>query len=70
MKLGRWLAAFRELRAYFPVAADAGAVEHAIREKFPALRRLELLHADLCRAELLVEIEGVADLADLLEPTR
>jgi hypothetical protein len=61
----RCLAAFRELRVYFPDPADRAQIEAAIASNFPNLRRLELLHADLCRAELMVEIEGVADLSGL-----
>jgi hypothetical protein len=56
------LAAFRELRVYHPDPADETRIIWMIRENFPALSRLELLPADLCRAELLVEIEGVAEL--------
>jgi chorismate lyase/3-hydroxybenzoate synthase len=56
------LAAFRELRVYHPDPADESRIIWMIRENFPALSRLELLPADLCRAELLVEIEGVAEL--------
>ena len=63
----RCLAAFRELRVYFPDPADRAEIERAVASNFPNLRRLELLHADLCRAELMVEIEGVADLSGLGE---
>jgi chorismate lyase/3-hydroxybenzoate synthase len=39
--------------------------------RIPLAARLEMLHADLCRAELLVEIEGFADLrAHSHEPSR
>jgi chorismate lyase/3-hydroxybenzoate synthase len=64
-KMGRLLGAFRELRVYFPDRCDARDIESAVRAAFPSLRRLEMLHADLCRSELLVEIEGVADLNSL-----
>jgi chorismate lyase/3-hydroxybenzoate synthase len=56
------LSAFFELRAYYPDSAHAAEIETALRAAFPSMRRLEMLHADLCRAELLVEIEGLADL--------
>jgi chorismate lyase/3-hydroxybenzoate synthase len=56
------LSAFRELRAYYPDRSHAPEIESAIRAAFPSLRRLEMLHAELCRSELLVEIEGLADL--------
>jgi chorismate lyase / 3-hydroxybenzoate synthase len=56
------LAAFREARVYHPDPADEPRILWMIRENFPALARIELLPADLCRPELLVEIEGIADL--------
>jgi len=59
------LGAFRELRVYYPNRGDAKQIESAVFGTFPALRRLETLHADLCRTELLVEIEGFADLRAL-----
>ncbi|MEO6436318.1 MAG: hypothetical protein ABIP55_11250 [Tepidisphaeraceae bacterium] len=68
-RLDRWLAAFRELRVYFPNRDHAGPIDAAIRERFAGLRRAEFLHADLCRADLLVEIEGVADLSELKRST-
>jgi chorismate lyase/3-hydroxybenzoate synthase len=58
----QYLSGFRELRVYYPHRRHAREIESAIVGSFPSLRRLETLHADLCRAELLVEIEGVADL--------
>ena len=65
VKLPRLLACFRDLRVYYPDRTHEREIEHSIRENFPGLRHLEMLHADLCRAELLVEIEGVADLSKL-----
>lgn len=53
---------YRELRVYLPDANRARVVRGMIADLFPGLRQLELLHADLCRPELLVEIEGVAEL--------
>ena len=32
-----------------------------MRSAFPRLERLELLSAELCRVELLVEVEGLAE---------
>jgi chorismate lyase/3-hydroxybenzoate synthase len=63
--LPRLLSAFRDLRVYHPDRAQAREIEQSVRQSFPNLRRLEMLHADLCRAELLVEIEGIADLHEL-----
>ena len=36
-------------------------VEKRMKAAFPELERLELLSAELCRPELLVEVEGLAD---------
>jgi enamine deaminase RidA (YjgF/YER057c/UK114 family) len=57
-----WLARYRDLRVYHPKAEDRPAIEKLLREAFPASCRIELRKAELCRAELLVEIEGVAGL--------
>jgi len=67
-KLKRWLSAFRELRVYYPNQNDVSAIESAILGAFPSLVRLETMEANLCRAELLVEIEGLADLNLLNTP--
>jgi chorismate lyase/3-hydroxybenzoate synthase len=50
------------LRVYHPRLGDALVLGKTLRDRFPAMTRLSLMHADLCRAELLVEIEGVAQL--------
>jgi chorismate lyase/3-hydroxybenzoate synthase len=57
-----WLGRYRELRVYYPRAEDAGAIERAVRRAFAKGCRIEMVRAGLCRAELLVEIEGVAGL--------
>lgn len=54
------LSCFRELRVYHPRSADAKWLGEHLPANFPHLRRMELCRADLCRSELLVEIEGVA----------
>lgn len=59
---GEPLSLFRELRAY---VVDDGCQEplvDRIAARFPSLERLELMPADLCRADLLVEVEGVVGL--------
>lgn len=56
------LARYRELRVYYPRAEDAGAIERTVRRAFAKGCRIEMVRAGLCRAELLVEIEGVAGL--------
>jgi len=55
------LARYRHLRAYHRRDGDRAEVEARIRAAFPALEALELLPAELCRPELLVEVEGLAD---------
>ena len=55
------LAGYRHLRAYHRREGDRAEVESRMREAFPGLDRLELLSAELCRPELLVEVEGVAE---------
>lgn len=53
------LSGFRELRVYHPRADDEHAILALLGESFPNLWRIECVLADLCRAELLVEIEGL-----------
>jgi chorismate lyase/3-hydroxybenzoate synthase len=55
------LAAFRELRVYYMRPEDVDLILERIKEHFPSVRRLELVRAELCRRELLVEIEGLVD---------
>ena len=57
------LDAYRELRVYFPNAEHETIIRQAIQNAFPTLRSLELIVANLCRPELLIEIEGIAELA-------
>ncbi|MFI5006209.1 MAG: hypothetical protein ACHQKZ_02165 [Solirubrobacterales bacterium] len=54
------LAAFQDLRVYHPRPDDRAAILGFVEGCFPALRRLELLQASLCRPELFIEIEGLA----------
>jgi hypothetical protein len=53
-------ATFEALRVYYVHPADRTTVEHVVAEAFPHLADVEYVKADLCRPELLVEIEGVA----------
>jgi chorismate lyase/3-hydroxybenzoate synthase len=55
------LGRYRQLRAYHRREADRREVEARMQSAFPNLERLELLSAELCRAELLVEVEGLAE---------
>ncbi len=59
---GTTQAAFSDLRVYYPRPADAEAISRSVRAAFPALHRAEFIQADLCRKELLIEIEGLAEL--------
>lgn len=51
------------LKAYVRHPADAAAVAAALRARVPALGGLLLLGGDICRSELLVEVDGVHALA-------
>ncbi len=53
----------RCVRIYFVRAADREALAAAGRQAFPGARRCELVAAELCRPELLVEIEALAELS-------
>ena len=62
--LTAWLSRYRHLRIYHPHLADRDAIESSIAGQFPCIESLEWVHAHLCRPELRVEIEGVAQLGD------
>ena len=49
-----------DLRVYHPRKSDADWLDGALRDRVPNLQQLSIVRADLCRAELLVEIEGIA----------
>ncbi|MEO5821134.1 MAG: pteridine-dependent deoxygenase like protein [Vicinamibacteraceae bacterium] len=54
--------AFTELRVYVVRDTDAPLLREMVSERFGRTARIEFAQADLCRRELLVEIEGVATL--------
>ena len=56
------LARYRELRVYDPHPQRRDELRRLLEGAFPGVSQIEWVRADLCRAELLVEIEGVADL--------
>lgn len=53
----------RALRAYVMHPADEPCVVHALLEAFASVTALEVMPADLCRSDLLVEVEGLAVLS-------
>jgi chorismate lyase/3-hydroxybenzoate synthase len=57
------LGRFEHLRVYHPRPEDACYLSQALAARFPSIDRLELVQSDLCRPELLLEIEGVARLS-------
>ena len=62
---GAALTRLRDLRAYCARAEDAAMIQHVLAARCPRAERIELAIARVCRPELLVEIEGVAELEDL-----
>ena len=56
------LARFRWLRIYHPQQCDVPAIVDAVQSAMPTLASAEMIQAELCRPELLVEIEGIAEL--------
>jgi len=51
---------FRDVRVYYVCPADLSATREMCRRAF-AEARLEFIRADICRQDLLLEIEGVAN---------
>jgi len=51
---------FHEMRVYYVRAEDIPVIREAVAARYPNVERLELMRADICRPQLLVEIEGVA----------
>ena len=51
-----------DLRAYITTPAHAEPVGRILSQRCPRMRTLDLVVAQICRQELLVEIEGVAEL--------
>lgn len=58
-----WLPRFCELRTYRPPRTDGDSLLRLVLPHFPGVSSVEILEAELCRPELLVEIEGVAEIA-------
>ena len=56
------LSGFRDVRVYYPDPRRLNELRALLGNAFPGAGPVEWVRADLCRAELLVEIEGVAEL--------
>ena len=56
------LSRFRHLRVYYTQADARDEIKRLVEQYFPHLEQLELHHSVLCRPELLIEIEGLAEL--------
>lgn len=54
------LRCYQNARVYIRRAQDFDCVADSVRLAMPMLKEIEYVHADICRPELLVEIEGVA----------
>ena len=54
------LAKYDEIRIYCPRSDVRGEIVDLVRANFSAACRVEMVRASLCRAELLIEIEGLA----------
>lgn len=59
---GDALSGLRDLRVHVLRPSDAPRVRAIVAELVPQIAEIELVQADLCRKELLVEIEGRAEL--------
>lgn len=55
---------FQHLRVYHTQLSQRARIIRAIRSRFTNADTIECLHAQLCRPELLLEIEGLANLND------
>ena len=62
------LEAFTHLRVYHLREDDAPAIEKIVRGAVGPSAQLQMVRADICRADLLVEIEGVARLRERSMP--
>ena len=59
---GQAHARFTSLRVYIVRPDDLGVVRALIEARYGSLADIEFAQAELCRADLLVEIEGIAEL--------
>jgi chorismate lyase / 3-hydroxybenzoate synthase len=61
------LNAFRELRVYHYRPSDRATIAELVEGAFSSLNRVEYIRADLCRPELCIEIEGIAELKSKIQ---
>lgn len=54
------LRCYQSVRVYVRHQHDFDRIAASVRSAMPTLSEIEFVHADICRPELLVEIEGVA----------
>jgi chorismate lyase/3-hydroxybenzoate synthase len=59
----RALSRYRDLRVYVVEDAHLGEAMATLQRTFPRLERLEIASADMCRTELLIEVEGIVSSA-------
>ena len=57
-----WLDRFRSVRVHLLDGRDVSCVAPLVESRFRQVRHVEFCEADLCRRDLLIEIEGVASL--------
>jgi chorismate lyase/3-hydroxybenzoate synthase len=57
------LTLFHDIRVYYVLPDQFHEIEAEVRKAFGESTRIEMVQAQLCRSELLVEIEGVARLS-------
>ena len=55
-----WLKSFRHFRVYYRVPDHADRIRQMVGQRLAHLSNVEYLRADICRRELLVEMEGIA----------
>jgi chorismate lyase / 3-hydroxybenzoate synthase len=55
-----WLERMEDIRVYYLHSVDGDTIRNGIRRFFTSTAKVEFYRADLCRADLLVEIEGTA----------
>ena len=52
---------YRDVRVYYPDPGRLSELRGFLKDAFAGAGQMEWVRADLCRAELLVEIEGIAE---------